>query len=207
MNYNYELLKVEPKQLWIQVRYYADGQPDQFKNLRATDFTAAGIRQAVEANAASVIATWNQIAAAPETPELTAGVTDTATFTEFTPTTPPEYDEFTEKLESGVDANNTQTWSVVTKSPAEQAEFLTQWRESTQVSMRQARLALNAQGLLVNVDAAIAGMSEPDRTNISIEWEYAAVVDRNSPWMAGMAVALGLTDEQMDDLFKLALTL
>ena len=73
--------------------------------------------------------------------------------------------------------------------------------------MRQARLALNQQGLLTLVQDAIALIPEPDKTKIQIEWEYASEVDRNSSWVATLQPALGVTDEQMDDLFKLAGTL
>jgi hypothetical protein len=75
------------------------------------------------------------------------------------------------------------------------------------VTMRQARLALNSQGLLAGVEAAIAGLSEPDKTNITIEWEYAATVERASPWIATMIAALSLTEAEMDGLFVLAATL
>ena len=75
------------------------------------------------------------------------------------------------------------------------------------VTMRQARLALLQQGLLANVETAIASMSEPDRSQVSIEWEYASTVERTSPWISAMASALGLTEEQMDNLFVIAETL
>lgn len=75
------------------------------------------------------------------------------------------------------------------------------------VTMRQARLALLQQGLLANVEAAIASMSEPDKSAVTIEWEYASTVERLSSWVIAMTTALGLTDEQMDDLFVLAETL
>lgn len=75
------------------------------------------------------------------------------------------------------------------------------------VTMRQARLALNQQGLLANVEAAIALIPEPDKSQISIEWEYASTVERTSPWISTMASALGLTEEQMDNLFVIAETL
>jgi hypothetical protein len=72
----------------------------------------------------------------------------------------------------------------------------------TQVSMRQARLALLAADLLDDVEVM---MSEADRA-VRIEWEYATVVDRNSPLVAAIGSALGLTDEQIDALFADAAT-
>lgn len=67
----------------------------------------------------------------------------------------------------------------------------------TQVTMRQARLALLAAGLLDDVEAMIA---QADRA-VRIEWEYATVVDRSSPLVVTIGSALGLTDAQLDALF------
>lgn len=102
-----------------------------------------------------------------------------------------------------VDGVWTQQWTVRDKTTEELAE----WRSTLKVSMRQARLALLGAGLLSSVDTAIAALEEPNKTLVSIEWEYAAVVDRTSPWMNDMRVALGITEEQLDDLFVVAATL
>lgn len=75
------------------------------------------------------------------------------------------------------------------------------------VTMRQARLALHAAGLLSGVDAAIASLSEPAKTAAQIEWEYASAVERNAGLVPAMAAALGMTDAQIDDLFITAATL
>ena len=72
----------------------------------------------------------------------------------------------------------------------------------TQVTMRQARLALLAADLLDDVEVM---MSEADRA-VRIEWKYATVVDRNSPLVAAIGSALGLTDAQIDALFADAAT-
>ena len=73
------------------------------------------------------------------------------------------------------------------------------------VTMRQARLALLGAGLLDQVDAAIASISDPvQRKAAEIEWEYAQTVDRNSPFTQQMAVGLNLTAEQLDALFTQA---
>jgi hypothetical protein len=70
--------------------------------------------------------------------------------------------------------------------------------------MRQARLALLQQNLLSQVETTIAAMQEPEKSQVSIEWEYASTVERTSPWIATMGTALGLTDEQLDGLFAIA---
>ena len=80
-------------------------------------------------------------------------------------------------------------------------------RQDMVVTMRQARLALHQAGKLSLVDDAIALIPEPDKSLISIEWEYASTVERTSPWMSTMGSALGLSEEELDDLFILAATL
>lgn len=75
------------------------------------------------------------------------------------------------------------------------------------VTMRQARLALHENGLLVQVDTAIESLEEPDRTEAKIEWEYATSVDRNKSLVEILGPALGLSEEELDDLFILAATL
>jgi len=69
------------------------------------------------------------------------------------------------------------------------------------VTMRQARLALLAAGLLPAVNAAIASMPEPDKTAAQITWDYASSVDRGFGMVPQLAAALGMTETQIDDLF------
>lgn len=73
------------------------------------------------------------------------------------------------------------------------------------VTMRQARLALLGAGLLDGVDAALAAIpDEMQRRAAQIEWEFAATVERQSPWVANLSAALGLADVQLDALFVAA---
>lgn len=74
----------------------------------------------------------------------------------------------------------------------------------TIVSMRQARLALLDAGILGQVDAAIASLPSPDREAAQIEWEYAAEVRRDSTTMILIGSALGLSEQQIADLFVAA---
>ena len=67
----------------------------------------------------------------------------------------------------------------------------------TQVSMRQARLALLAADLLDDVEAMIV---QADRA-VQIEWEYATVVDRSSALVQAIGAALGLSEQHIDELF------
>lgn len=75
------------------------------------------------------------------------------------------------------------------------------------VTMRQARLALLQIGKLGDVDTAIDGLPEPDRSAARIEWEYSQEVQRDKEFVQMLAPALGLDEEDLDDLFVLASTL
>ena len=81
------------------------------------------------------------------------------------------------------------------------------WRSTAKVSMRQARLALIQAGYMTQIQDALALIPEPDKTKVETEWQYSSVVERGSVWVAVLQPALGITDQQMDDLFALAATL
>ena len=70
------------------------------------------------------------------------------------------------------------------------------------VTMRQARHALLNAGLLDAVDAAISAIpDETERRQAQIDWEYATEVRKDWPWVQTLSTALGLTEEQLDQLF------
>lgn len=71
----------------------------------------------------------------------------------------------------------------------------------TEVSMRQARLALHKAALLTGVEAALAALPEPQRTAAKIEWEFATTVRRDSPLVTVLGTALGLDAAGFDNLF------
>lgn len=75
------------------------------------------------------------------------------------------------------------------------------------VTMRQARLALLQQGLLTQVNNAVASMPGVQGDAVRIEWEFSSTVERNRPLVQSLSVSLGLTSQQLDDLFALAATL
>lgn len=75
------------------------------------------------------------------------------------------------------------------------------------VTMRQARLALLQQGLLSQVQTAIDSLPSPQKEAAQIEWDYSSEVHRNKPFVQLLGAALGLTEEQLDNLFLLASTL
>lgn len=75
----------------------------------------------------------------------------------------------------------------------------------TQVSMRQARLALYQEGKLDTVNEIISTMPiESQRKEAEIEWEFATTVDRNSALVYGITGGLGMTEEEIDALFEKA---
>lgn len=65
-----------------------------------------------------------------------------------------------------------------------------------QCTPAQMRLTLHRAGLLATVQA-IAD-SDPEA---SIVWEYATMIVRDSPFIAALSAASGLTDAQIDALF------
>lgn len=72
------------------------------------------------------------------------------------------------------------------------------------VTIRQGRLALLQTGLLDDIETAVAASGN---RALQIEWEFATEFRRDWPALISMQRALGLTDEAVDDLFRLAVTL
>lgn len=70
-----------------------------------------------------------------------------------------------------------------------------------EITMRQARLALHEAGLLSNVSTAIASLSEPAKTKAQIEWEYSNALQRDNPFVTTLGTALGLSSDDIDNLF------
>ena len=72
------------------------------------------------------------------------------------------------------------------------------------VTMRQARLALLQSGLLAIVESAITDGTDEA---MEIEWEYATEVKRDWSSLIALTETLGMTSQELDDLFQLASTL
>lgn len=60
----------------------------------------------------------------------------------------------------------------------------------------QAKLQLHAMGLLDEVEAMVIA----DRS-VQLYWEYALEIQREHPTLIAMATQLGLTSEQLDEMF------
>lgn len=65
------------------------------------------------------------------------------------------------------------------------------------VSPRQIRRALNNAGLLAMVEVAVAAADKATQ----IDWEFGLEVRRDWPVLNSMAVSLGMTSDQVDQLF------
>ena len=87
-------------------------------------------------------------------------------------------------------------WEVRTGVDMQTADFI-----PSEVTMRQARLALHAAGKLTAVNAAIAALPDPPKTAALIEWEYSSTVRRDSQFVALLGPALGLDTAGLDALF------
>ena len=218
MNYTYIVNTLVPKAEFMSVTYMADGYPDYRKNFNPTDFSEESLIKVVTDFAPNVVSFWTRQEAHPESAVFTgesgsaeAPVVEDYDITHVPTIEPePEYDHFTQyvtlnDIEDPKQA--TRGWTIHEMTAEEQADFLSQWRASFFVSMRQARLALTQEGYMTQVEDKINSLSEPDKTKLQTEWEYASKVERNSDWIGTMQPALGLSDEQMDNLFKLASTL
>jgi hypothetical protein len=68
------------------------------------------------------------------------------------------------------------------------------------VTPLQARRALRAAGYLAQVEAAIAEADDDTQD----AWRYAQQIERAHPFLTAIAAQLGLTEAQMDDLFRAA---
>ena len=121
--------------------------------------------------------------------------------------TPATHEVLTDVPAPAVFVGGALTWDVtwtVTDQAAIDAEIDRQKPPvPKEVTMRQARLALNATGLLDTVTAAVAAAPKA----VQIEWEFASDLKRHGPTLRALQTPLGLSDAQIDDLFTLAATL
>lgn len=71
----------------------------------------------------------------------------------------------------------------------------------SKVTMRQARLALLGAGLLDDVETLLSSLEGPEGQAARIEWDYSSEVHRHKPFVQSLGSQLGLTEEQLDQLF------
>lgn len=77
------------------------------------------------------------------------------------------------------------------------------------LTARQLRLGLVSNGIsLSSVTATIGGMpAGPDKDKAQIEWEYASTFNRMHPLIATVGAALGLNEEEIDNMWLAAIGL
>lgn len=67
---------------------------------------------------------------------------------------------------------------------------------------RQMRLALIGHGItLTDVEAVINGLEEPLHTYAKVNWEYATAFERGNELLNSMAPYLGLSSDDLDQIF------
>lgn len=66
------------------------------------------------------------------------------------------------------------------------------------------RLSTQIAGLKPSIDGLLGQLSEPEKTVASEAWNHGVTVRRDSPLVAQLADALGLTPEQVDEIFMQA---
>ena len=116
-------------------------------------------------------------------------------------TPPPELKKKEKAVASIV--GNTRVWTVSDKTKQEE-DAEAKAKVPPAVTMRQARLALLAAGALTTANGIIAGMSGKEGDAARIEWEYALLVERDSPLVVSMTSMLNLTEAEVDNLFVAA---
>lgn len=126
---------------------------------------------------------------------------------EVTPSSAPEFDPLTEDLieltPELINDSWIQQWSVITVSTQTAEERLSAKRSGMSCTPRQARIALQQVGLLNYVTAWIANADEITK----IDWEFALEIRRDWPPITFCAIALGLSETNLDELFITAATL
>lgn len=86
---------------------------------------------------------------------------------------------------------------------SEVVAFLTPSPVPKIITIRQARRALYEAGLLDTVDAYVEGLSVPAQ----IDWSSSNEIERDHPLIEEARIALGMTNQEIDDLFILAASL
>lgn len=118
---------------------------------------------------------------------------------------PTAYPVFYGSCDDDADTSLPGVLEVLDQAGYEQAKAaeMTARRSKMVVTPRQARLALDSRGLLQAIEAFVADGS----AQLQIEWQYATEIKRTWPPVAEFAVANDISDEDLDALFELAMTL
>jgi hypothetical protein len=112
----------------------------------------------------------------------------------------PACDPTTEKVTSSLTVVDGQVHQTFSKSGMTRAERDVIDPVPMHVSAAQAIIVINEYGLLDALDAAIAALPR----YVQIWYNRANNWDRGNAYVQAMAIELGLTDDQIDDMFRLA---
>jgi hypothetical protein len=82
------------------------------------------------------------------------------------------------------------------------ASKLQKRREGMTVSNVDLRLAMNEEGLYGAVEGAMA--KSTNTTELEIQWTFSSTINRLDPWVAEITSALGMMEDQVDNLFSKA---
>lgn len=69
------------------------------------------------------------------------------------------------------------------------------------------RAVLTIQGITPQVEALINGLPEPQKTVANVQWVYGNYIIRTHPLIVALGSQLGMTEAQIDDVFRTAATL
>jgi hypothetical protein len=124
-----------------------------------------------------------------------------------TPTPQPAHNPETQRLTEGtpeqVAGAWVQVWTVTDLTPEEIEARIIEWRQGMAVSPLQMRRALRVEDLMDAVTAYVAAQDADTQD----AWEYAVEIRRDDALIAAAGAAMGKTDSEIDDLFRLAATL
>ena len=127
-----------------------------------------------------------------------SAVTDPSATVPFEDTQPPPITD-NQELHAGLaleDGVVRRTWAVTTKPPP------------PVVPLWAFRAALVLAGITeAQVDALISSLPEPSKTVATIQWNYGNFIERGHPLIASLGSAMGLTVEQIGNVFRVAETL
>lgn len=114
----------------------------------------------------------------------------------------PKFNSETHKLSNEyILINDIVTKEVIDLTPEEIAEA-NRAKVPESISQMKLRKQLILSGIsIASIDALIQYLPKPNRDLIYIMWEYAVVFDRSNPELIGLAQMLGLTSEQLDEIF------
>lgn len=200
----YEITKILPQQLRVQIKYSKEGFPDFWKNLVVEDFSEDNIHALAEGGADGAKRFYDAVESLPDEVQLS---TTSGTAKEIVYADRPEIDHSTQVIEISWTETDTQKIEVVTvrdKTALEIEQALNAKRGGKVITMRQARLYLNEENLLATVEQTIASLPEEQKSVVEIEWQHGSTVERLSSTVELLKGLLGWTEDQVDQMFDTA---